>query len=94
MVENFVNDNIGKMYDFSLKKMFKRVSLEEDPDSIDKKSNKNNYFCSELVAALYKYINILDKRKSSTQYWPGSFEEDEEIQFIETLEFGKPRLGR
>ena len=94
LVEEFVNINIGKTYDFSLSKMLKRVSVQEEQEGNIKREEKNSFFCSELVAALYKYLGILERTKSSTQYWPGSFEEDEDLHFVSTTEFGKPILGR
>lgn len=42
------------------------------------KKNKNTkkdrtYFCSELVAACYKHIGIIeDKERSTSNYWPGN----------------------
>lgn len=89
-----MNDNIGKNYNFSISKMLKRFSVLEETEGIPSKVGKSSYFCSELVAALFKHLGILEKAKSSTQYWPGSFEEDEELRFIESKEFGEASLGR
>ena len=36
-------------------------------------SNDKGYFCSELVAVIYKLLGLLPKQISSSQYWPGSF---------------------
>ena len=35
--------------------------------------NPQGYFCSELVAAIFKLFEILPKEISSAQYWPGAF---------------------
>ena len=41
-----------------------------------KEISHKTYFCSELVASLYKALGLLEKTKSATQYWPVTFAKD------------------
>ncbi len=65
---------------------------------------KRTFFCSELVAAVYKYINILPTNVSSKKYWPGNaksklknnlkinlgdFSYENNIKFLEGASLGK-----
>jgi hypothetical protein len=57
---------MGKKYDFSLKEyLFNRTSSAE--------SDRDVYFCSSLVAKLYKKLGLIDGSKSCTQYLPSWF---------------------
>jgi len=43
--------------------------------SIEKDTGqKNTYFCSELVASIYKILEILPEEKAAERFIPGSFE--------------------
>ncbi|CAD8116172.1 unnamed protein product [Paramecium sonneborni] len=70
-VQEFVTENIGKKYSLTPMKLLKQKSTVQD---INKQANKEErtFFCSELVAALYKKLEIFDQQKSSAQYWPGN----------------------
>ncbi|CAD8205583.1 unnamed protein product [Paramecium pentaurelia] len=70
-VQEFVNENMGKKYSLTPMKLLKQKSTVQD---INKQVNKEErtFFCSELVAALYKQLGIFDQQKSAAQYWPGS----------------------
>jgi len=37
------------------------------------------FFCSELVAAIYKHLDLLEWQRASTQYWPGSFSDKNQL---------------
>ena len=66
-IENFVERNMGRKYKFSVRNYIaNRNSSSED---------KKTYFCSSLIAKLYKNLELLDAKKSSTQYLPHSFSE-------------------
>jgi hypothetical protein len=57
---------MGKKYDFSLKEyLFSRNSTGEDDREV--------FFCSSLVAKLFKKLELLDASKSCTQYLPSWF---------------------
>jgi hypothetical protein len=65
-VDQFVASNMGKKYDFSLKEyLFNRTSAGE--------GERDVYFCSSLVAKLYKRLQLLQEDKSCTQYLPSWF---------------------
>lgn len=79
-VEKFVTGNLGKKYDFSLKDyLFHRQSNADDSDA---------YFCSSLVAKLYKKLELLDPHKSSKQYLPSSFTNKEALSLRGDGRFG------
>lgn len=70
--------NLHKEFKISLSKLLKFQSKLGDFDG----SDKNNYFCSELVATLYKHLGLLEHKKSSTQYWPKDFSDHEGLQIL------------
>ncbi len=43
-------------------------------DSSEDPNKKSSYFCSELVASIYKLMGVLTKERPSVRYMPGSFE--------------------
>jgi uncharacterized protein YycO len=39
---------------------------------LNKNKKDRTYFCSELVAAAYKHLELIeDKQRATTNYWPG-----------------------
>lgn len=44
--------------------------------------NDRTFFCSELVAAAYKRLALLPEDRSSTQYWPGSFSQESNVDWL------------
>ena len=42
---------------------------------------KKTYFCSELVARLYKELGLLDEEKASTRYYPVDFSDKTKLVF-------------
>ena len=59
-------------YDLSVNKLLKKTSLYGGGWAVDGASkNRKGYFCSELVAAAYKSLGLIDTRISCSQYWPG-----------------------
>lgn len=76
---------IGNKYGLNPLKLMRRTSeVYDDPLA---NLEKREFFCSELVACAYKYLNILPKKKACTKYWPGSFSKEKHLQL-----FGKCRL--
>ena len=49
---------------------------------------ERGFFCSELVACAYKFMNLLPKKKASSKYWPGTFSKEKKLPLI-----GKNKLG-
>ncbi|CAD8164333.1 unnamed protein product [Paramecium octaurelia] len=73
-LSDFVNENLGKKYSCTPSKLLMQKSIlfaDEQPKTEEQKNR--TYFCSELVAKCYKGLGFLPKIVSSTQYWPGSF---------------------
>lgn len=50
--------------------------------------SERGFFCSELAACAYKFMNLLPKKRSSSKYWPGSFSKEKKLPLI-----GKCKLG-
>lgn len=57
---------MGRKYKFSVKKYFMNRESEEQKDN-------KSYFCSSLIGKIYKELELLDPKVSSTQYRPSSF---------------------
>jgi Permuted papain-like amidase enzyme, YaeF/YiiX, C92 family len=74
--KNFTNcctNWLGIPYKISASKLFRQHSFTHEHE---------NFFCSELVAAVYKEIGILPKKLSSCQYWPSSFSAKSGLELI------------
>lgn len=69
-MEEFVVENLDKEFNLDVGKMFKFTS-SLNPTAEERKNR--TYFCSELVAALYKQMGLLEREKSCTQYYPVHF---------------------
>lgn len=50
------------------------------------------YFCSELIAKLYKSIGLLDQIKSSCQYWPVDFCSEKLTNLLKGATLGNEQL--
>lgn len=66
----FIAKTLGKGFELSLNKLFQFKSKME---RTQEEEEGKTYFCSELVARLYKELGILDESKSSTSYYPVDF---------------------
>lgn len=80
---------IGNKYTLNPIKLIKQNS-----DIYDDYSNLENrgFFCSELVACAYKFLNLLPKKKAATKYWPGSFSKEKKLPFIGNRKLGEQYL--
>ena len=85
-VENFIINNSNAKYEFSIckylcnsKKTINRIDISE----------KNKYFCSELIACVYMYCNIMQKKYDPSTYLPKDFTEKGKIEFINGFHFGE-----
>jgi len=65
-VDQFLEKVIGSGYGFSVVR-YVRTKKDRQP------SQKGKFFCSELVAALYKYIGIISSEAKCHLYMPGDF---------------------
>ena len=52
----------------SICKLCKCKNVKEDPEK------KKGYFCSELVASIFKRMKVLADTKLSSRFYPGTFE--------------------
>lgn len=57
---------MGKKYDLHALKLLRKTS-EDENDPL------KGYFCSELVAKIYKRAGLLASEKASSSYWPMDF---------------------
>ena len=72
---------MGKHYDFSLTSyLFDRNSSKE--------KEHQHYFCSSLVAKLYKKLGLIASKKSCKQYLPSSFAVKGNLQLSSDGPFG------
>ncbi|CAD8157666.1 unnamed protein product [Paramecium octaurelia] len=71
-MEQFTKENLGKAYSLTVKKIL------TDKSVMITSSEKNTYFCSQLVAQAYKKTGILQTELSATQFWPGSFSNEKQ----------------
>jgi len=69
-MEKLVKEVIGMKYNMSLIKIFTMNFLLESPANI---KDKPGFFCSELIASIYKELDLLPKDLSSSKYWPGDY---------------------
>lgn len=44
------------------------------------KAKKRKYFCSSLAASTLKHLGWIDTSRSSSHFWPGSFEDGGEVE--------------
>ncbi|CAD8141629.1 unnamed protein product [Paramecium octaurelia] len=77
-IEKFVKENVGRQYQLSFTKLLQDKSTIVTPQN---QQEDPTYFCSQLIAKIYKQIGLLNQDRSANQYWPGSFSnEKEDIQ--------------
>ena len=84
-VENFIINNANSKYEFSICKFI--CNSKKRLNKIDI-SKKNKYFCSELIACVYMYCNIMEKKYDPSSYLPKDFSEKGKIEFINGFHFG------
>ena len=66
LLEDFVKNAVGKPYSCSPSKLMQRVSLLDD-DNKARVGEGDTFFCSELVAKVYKILGFLPNDVSSKQ---------------------------
>ena len=83
--ENFMEITQGKKYYFSiLQYLFKGFNKNKITNNI----KTNGYFCSELIAAVYNYCDIISNKINITNYLPSSFAENGDAAFNEGYSLG------
>lgn len=66
MLLKFIRSVMGKKYDLHAIKLMRKTS-EDENDPL------KGYFCSELVAKVYKRAGLLNTERASSSYWPMDF---------------------
>ena len=70
------------MYHLSFGKLMRKNSIDPSKENKKNKIQSKGYFCSELIAAAFKHVNLLDKKLSSSQYWPGTLSSEKNIKLL------------
>ena len=84
-VDSFMQETQGKKYYFSiLHYLLKGFYKSKITDNI----KSNGYFCSELIAAVYNYCDIISNKINITNYLPSSFAENGDAAFNEGYSLG------
>eukprot|EP01016_Furgasonia_blochmanni_P036017 TRINITY_DN4054_c0_g2_i16.p1 TRINITY_DN4054_c0_g2~~TRINITY_DN4054_c0_g2_i16.p1 ORF type:complete len:261 (+),score=4.39 TRINITY_DN4054_c0_g2_i16:142-924(+) len=91
-MERFIKEALGKKYSISPKKLLKRTSTVINDQPKDYIDENRTFFCSELVAALYKSLGYLPAAKSSATYWPGTFSAAKNLQLEKGAKLGEEFL--
>ena len=96
-LDKFINEVEGKKYQFSCcNYVFGCFSKEEDYGKNIVNSECDSFFCSQLVAAAYKKLQIINDGISSDKYMPrtykiltlGAFTEKEKLNFNSKFDLG------
>ena len=61
-----MTDNHGKQYSL---KLF----------SLAKEQQEKTFFCSQLVAACYMALGVMDANRKSHEFWPGDFSQENKL---------------
>ena len=69
-LEQFVTKARGRDYELDLGVLLRKTCDDDDEDNIP---DGKKYFCSQLVAACHKVLEVLPKNVPSSQYWPSTF---------------------
>lgn len=75
-----INQWIGKPYKLTTEKLMRSKSFGED---------YSDFFCSQLVGAVYKRLGFLPFDKSSCQFWPSSFCLKTKLQLLNGARLGE-----
>ena len=78
-LEEFIKVTKSKRYSLAATKLLRR-HCNNDSD-INIKEDKT-YFCSELVASLFKNLGLLPPEISASQYFPGSFSSRSDLKLL------------
>lgn len=76
-VENFVASAIGKKYSLAPSKFFRKKSLYHE-----KVEDDQTFFCSELVAASYKRLGLIQKDVPSSSFFPADFSMSTKLELL------------
>ena len=88
-IDNFIIMNSNSKYEFSTCKYLcnsKKMKYQTDL------TKKNKYFCSELIACIYMYCNIMEKKYDPSTYLPKDFTEKGNIELINGFHLGQETI--
>lgn len=88
-IQEFQKKVIGMKYKLNPLRLLQKYS---DNDSVKFVAEKNGFFCSELIAAIFKVIGLLPRHIRSSQYLPGSFSAESNLELRNGAEFGNEHL--
>ena len=88
-VDSFVQKAQGKKYFFSIWEYICR-SFHKNKKTNNLKSE--GYFCSELIAAVYNYCDIISNKMNISNYLPSSFAENGDALFNEGFSLGPENI--
>ena len=74
----FIKNNINSKYDFPVCTYICKSKKTKNKQII----NRSTYFCSELVASVYMFCDIMSNEYDPMDYLPGAFSEKGKIEFI------------
>ena len=80
----FIKNNINAKYDFPICAYICKSKKTKNKQIV----NRSSYFCSELVASVYMFCNIMSKEYDPMDYLPGEFSEKGKIEFINGFNLG------
>jgi hypothetical protein len=84
--------SLGKKYRFSTWRLLFSQDSPVKPSSGSVEGDDRSYFCSELVACVYKHLGLLKPTVSAHQFLPRSFTADAPSHFVEGAGFGSEYL--
>ncbi len=79
-LEKFLKAVKGKQYSLKLGKFVKRNDLNDFDENI--KEDKT-FFCSELVASIYKNLGLLPRERAASNYWPVDFSQKSKLKLLD-----------
>ena len=88
-VDSFVQKAQGKKYFFSIWEYICRTFYKNK--KINNLKNKD-HFCSELIADVYNYCEIISNKMNISNYLPSSFAENGDVIFNEGYSLGPENI--
>ncbi|EGR32603.1 PH domain protein [Ichthyophthirius multifiliis] len=78
-LERFIQFALNKKFSLTLRKLLHKK--QEQNEESEHNSNRT-FFCSELIASLYKKMKVLAEDTASSYYLPGSFSQQKNLKLI------------
>ncbi|CDW89200.1 ph domain-containing protein [Stylonychia lemnae] len=88
-LQNFLRAAIAKKYKVTASKLLRKKCVDDSDENI---REDKTYFCSEIVASVYKNMGILPMEKSASQYMPGNFSMKKKIHLLKGAYLEEERL--